>query len=264
MGTRKRSAGGGSYSQLVLARGPVGYWRLGEADGSTAFDSSGNGSDGAYNGSPTFGQPGAIDDPDTAVGFNGPGSGDFVEVPEPVGQAFSQPTSGVGLTVEVWMRPDALVFPGETDDPYVHWLGKGTRGSREWGLRFYSQDSTRPNRISAYIWNPSGGEGAGAYFEDVLTVGEWIHVVAVYEPGDMSSATAGVRIYKDGVLRNGPPHRGTLYRSYDIMPVDGGASVRLATRDEASFLTGGLDEAAIYPRALTAAEIMENHAAGIS
>ena len=78
--------------------------------------------------------------------------------------------------------------------------------SMVWGLRFYSQDTSRPNRISAYIWNPSGGEGAGAYFEDTLTPGEWMHIVAVYDPGDMDTTLAGVRIaYKNGVLRKGPP-----------------------------------------------------------
>jgi hypothetical protein len=185
-------------------------------------------------------------------------------VPDPDSQSFSQPTSGAGLTVEVWMRPDALVFSGETDNPYVHWLGKGMPGIEEWGLRFYSQDTTRPNRISAYIWNPSGGEGAGAYFQDALTPGEWIHVVAVYDPGDTGTTLAGVRIYKNGVLRKGPPDPGTLYGTYDIVPADGSAPVRFATRDGNSFLTGGLDEVAIYPRVLTGAEIMENYTAGIS
>ena len=114
------------------------------------------------------------------------------------------------------------------------------------GAAFYNQDTTRPNRISAYIWNPSGGEGAGAYFEDALTPGEWIHVVAVYDPGDMDTALAGVRIYKNGVLRKGPPDPGTLYGTYDIVPADGSAPVRFATRDGNSFFTGGLDEVAIY------------------
>ena len=35
--------------------------------------------------------------------------------------------------------------------------------------------------------------------------------------------------------------------------------MRLATRDLGSFLRGGLDEAAIYPRCLTAAEIRESY-----
>src|SRR6516225_7917902 len=48
------------YSSVVLAKGPVGYWRLGEGAGPTASDSSGNGYDGIYFGNPSFGQAGAI------------------------------------------------------------------------------------------------------------------------------------------------------------------------------------------------------------
>ena len=255
------------YSGLVLAKGPVGYWRLGEAAGPTAADASGNGYDGTYIGNPTFGQPGAIaNDPDAAIGCNGPDSGDYVEIPDPNSAAFSQPTSGQGLTVEVWMRPDALTFSGQTSDPYVHWLGKGAPGRYEWALRFYSQEATRPNRISAYIWspgNPLGGEGAGAYVQDELVPGEWIHVVACYEPGDKDTdPPAGVHIFKNGVHRLGPPSRGTLYSTYGITPAHGTAPLRLGTRDLGSFLIGGLDEVAVYPRVLSADEILENYNTG--
>ncbi len=255
-----------AYSGVVLAKGPVGYWRLGEAAGPTAADASGNGYDGTYEGTPTFGQPGAIvGDPDTAVGFKGPDSRDYVEIPDPGSQAFSQPTSGLGLSVEVWMRPDVLTFPGQTPDPYIHWLGKGMATQHEWAMRFYSLDSSRPNRISAYIWSPQGGPGAGAYFEDQLTQGEWIHIVACYQPGDKDTEPpAGVQIYKNGEFRLGPPSSGTLYRTYGIVPAHGTAPLRLATRDLGSFLTGGLDEVAVYPRVLTVDEIMDNYITGIS
>jgi hypothetical protein len=271
---------GTNYSSVVLAKRPVGYWRLGEAVGPTAVDASGFGHSGTYKGNPTFGQPGAIvSDSDTAIGCKGPDSKDYVEIADPGDGAqavFSQPTSRLGLTVEVWMRPDTLVFPGQPSarDVYIHWLGKCTSGSGqcEWGLRFYSKDSQdRPNRISAYLWNPQAGEGAGAYFQDDLTevVGKWMHIVAVYEPGDKDTAGAGVRIYRDGVKRRGPPKRGTLYSDYGIVPVRGNLPVRLGTRDAATsggaavgYLTGGLDEVAIYPYALDDGQVMENYNAG--
>jgi hypothetical protein len=269
-----------NYSSVVLAKGPVGYWRLGEAAGPSAVDASGFGNHGTYNGNPTFAQAGAIlNDPDMAIGCNGPDSKDYVEIPDPGAAAqalFSQPTSGLGLTVEVWMRPDILVFPGQPSgrDFYIHWLGKCVSGSGqcEWGLRFYSNDSRdRPNRISAYLWNPGAGEGAGAYFQDDLTsvVGKWMHIVAVYEPGDKDTAGAGVRIYRDGAKKRGPPKPGTLYSEYGIVPVHGNLPVRLGTRDAATsgaaavgYLTGGLDEVAIYPYALSDAQVMENYNAG--
>lgn len=248
------------YRDAVLAKGPVGYWRLGEAICPLAADETANGYDGAYFGNPIFGAPGAInDDPDTAVQFTG---ADYVAIGD--SEDFSQPTSGSGLTVEVWLRPDVLTFPGETTDPHVHWLGKGLAGQREWGLRFYSQDSSRPNRISAYIWSPAGGEGAGAYFQDEIVAGEWIHVVACYEPGDQDTdPPAGVHIYKNGVHRLGPPSPGTLYRSFGIVPAHGNSPLCLATRDLHSFLIGALDEVAIYPRVLSADEILDNYLNGI-
>jgi hypothetical protein len=257
------------YSSVVLAKRPVGYWRLGEAGGPTAFDASVNGYDGTYFGNPSFGQPGAIaNDPDTAIGLHGFDSGDYVEIPDPVNAEFSQPTSGQGLTVEVWMRPDVLIFPGQTADPYIHWLGKGVPTQYEWAMRFYSQDTSRPNRISAYIWNPAGGEGAGAYFEDPLTEGVWMHIVACYQPGDKDTMPpAGVQIYRDGVFRQGPPSSGTLYSNprFNIVPVHGSAPLRLGARNDLRYtLNGGLDEVAIYPRVLGPDEILANYNTGIS
>jgi hypothetical protein len=251
------------YPNTVLAKGPVGYWRLGEAAGPTAADRSGKGHGGTYRASPTLGQPGAIaGDPDTALKCDGHL---YVEVPSAA--AFSQPTSGHGLTVEAWLRPDLLDFPGQIDssgDQYAHWLGKGDAGHYEWGFRFYPLSSSRPNRVSAYIWTPGKAEGAGAYFEDVLTAGEWIHVVACYDPGDLHTKGAGVRIYKNGQLRRKPPDPGTPYSSYQIVPTPGPAPLRLGTRDLQSFLFGALDEVAIYPRVLTAQEVLDNYNAGIS
>jgi hypothetical protein len=269
-----------TYSSVVLAKAPAGYWRLGETGGPTAFDSSGNGYAGTYFGNPNFGQTGAIaNDPDTGVGLNGFGSGDYVEIPDPAAAVFSQPTSGVGLTVEVWMRPDVLDFPGQTLDPYIHWLGKGMPCQYEWGLRFYSQTASRPNRISGYIWNPGdplngckGEEGAGAYFQETLTPGVWMHIVVCYEPGDANTLPpAGVHIYRDGVHKQGPGPTtpGTLYNEphgkWQIFPAHGSAPLRLGTRNDVNYtLNGALDEVAIYPRVLTPDEILENYNAGIS
>jgi hypothetical protein len=262
-----KTPGPSPYAARVLSLNPAGYWRLGEAKGPTAADRSGRRRDGVYHGSPGFHLPGAIkDDPDHAVGLKGKS---YVEIPND--KEFS--VSKTGLTVEVWLQLAALDFPGQSgagNDPYVHWLGKGTKDQFEWGFRLYSKHkkdgrlSSRPNRISAYIWNPKStgageNEGAGAYFEDALTPGRWMHVVAVYEP---PGPGAGVRIFRDGVLRKGPPDKGTLYSTFKVTPVHGSAPVRLGTRDLGSFLDGALDEAAIYPRVLTTAEIRENYRIG--
>ena len=260
LGWSRASAAQSSYSATVLKKHPAGYWRLGEKHGPEATDSSGGGRHGRYCGSPKYGQAGAIkDDPNTAIAVTPPGS--YVEVPS-VPQ-FSQPDSGKGLTVEVWMRPDKLVFPGESNDPYVMWLGKGEKDDMEWGFRFYSGKSDRPHRVSAYVWNAEGGLGSGAYFQDLLKAGEWLHIVASFDPGTENTPHAGVSIYKNGELRGSPTtQHGALYSAYNVRPRKGPAPLRLGTRDMTSFLTGGLDEVAIYPRKLRPAEVRENYRVG--
>ena len=251
-----------TYPDAVLAKGPVGYWRLGETTGTTAVDLTANHRDGLYKGAVAMGERGALGPRDTDPAIRLDGRRSYVEIADD--EAFSQPTSGVGLSVEVWMRPDALVFKGESKDNYVHWLGKGGAGRYEWALRFYSRTAKRPNRISAYIFNNSGGLGAGAYFEDRLTVGEWMHIVACFDPGDASTpGKPGVHIYRDGVKRLGPTSSGARYdnRLWQIYPSHASGPVRLGTRDLGSSLIGALDEVAIYPRALTAAEVLDNYQA---
>jgi hypothetical protein len=176
---------------------------------------------------------------------------------------FSIATSGKGLSVEVWMRPDLLDFKGEATKPpddFIHWLGKGEKGRYEWGFRFYRRRSDRPNRISAYVWNADGKLGAGAYVEDRLATGAWIHLVATYD--DPRLPNAQVRLYKDGAPSAHNASPGTLYKSYNIRPQHGQAPVRLGTRDLRGFLTGGLDEVAIYPRVLRAEEVLHHWRVG--
>lgn len=250
------------YERAVLASKPIAYWRLGEAKGTNVIDKANNGHDGTLYGTPSLQQPGAImGDPDTAVMLDGQNS--YIEIPSH--QDFSQCTSGEGLTIEVWLRPDLLEFEGESDDPYIHWVAKGCPHQQEWALRFYSAKSMRrPNRISAYIFNPAGGEGVGAYFQDKLIAGEWIHVVACFDPGNADTQGVGVSIYKDGKRRLGPPRKSTLYNNppLRIIPVSGAAPLRLGSRDLKYFLVGALDEVAIYPRVLTAHEVWDHYQLG--
>jgi len=249
------------YAKRVLDKKPCGYWRLGEKAGPVIADASGGGHDGTAQGQIVFSQKGMLDrEADSALGFDG--TSGCVEIPSHA--SFSQPTSGVGFTVEAWMPPDVLEFAGgEGEDGYVHWLGKGETGKMEWAFRFYPKTSARPNRVSAYIFNSGPGLGSGAYVEEDIKPGKWMHIVAVFDPGDATNPKAGVSLYKDGKLALSPATSpGALYKAYNVMPVAGDSPLRLGTRDKKSFFTGALDEVAIYPRALAAREIADNYRAG--
>jgi hypothetical protein len=260
------------YAEAVLADDPVGYWRLNESTyEDQVTDQSGGNHHGRFVGRPSLGEQGAIHgSPNCSMSF-APEA--HIEIPD--SQEFSIQTSGNGLSVEVWMRPDLLLFQGEGGKRHIHWLGKGElaqspheKDRMEWGFRLYSSDHPeRPKRISAYAWNPQGGEGAGAFYEGVLVAErEWIHLGTCYEHYvDPCEEKTGVQLFVNEQLAKGPPSLGTLYfneGSWSVVPRSGDAPLRLASASGNSFPTGRLDEVAIYPKVLTPERIKRHFDVG--
>ena len=243
-----------AYSAAVLASHPAGFWEfddvpssrlardvVGEANGTYHFHSASI--------------PGVVG---RARDFNG--STSYVTIPNRL--AWSKSSRGV-LTVEFWMRPDALVFTHEEGSGYVWVVAKGQTDAQEWGFRMYGTDNTesppRANRIAFYAYNPIGGEGAGAYSQSPVTVGKWIYIV-----GELTQE--GVRIYRDGRLTQGPPAPATLYAdpAYHVTLRHGSAPLRVGTRNFGSYFAGAVDELAIYPRLLSQSEIVHHYRLGIA
>ncbi len=166
------------------------------------------------------------------------GESGYVEIPD--ADIFSEPTTGE-LSVEAWIRPDSLDMPNRESSGYVHWMGKGVSGEHEWVSRMYQQGNSedRENRISFYSFNLSGGLGAGSYFQDDVTVGEWIHYVGTFD--DIRTT-----IYKNGVERDSD-----LLSGYDITPENGDAPVRIGTRDRNSYFQGAIARVAFYSTLLS-------------
>jgi hypothetical protein len=176
------------------------------------------------------------------------GAGDYVEIPD--NAAYSQPTTG-GITVSLWIRPDVLDFSDTTpsaDGPYINFCTKMTYvgGTKiEWLFRMYNLSSTRPNRISFYVFNVGGGTGIGSFFQDTVVAGEWIHLVGTID-------ATSTRIYKNGASRDTDVYTAT------ITPADTTAPVRLGWGEDptdGSFFQGGMDDLMIFSRALSPAEV---------
>jgi hypothetical protein len=167
--------------------------------------------------------------------------------------SLSVPTTGI-LMIEAWIRPDTLQFPAQEGSGYVHWAGKGEANAHEYVLRMYSLSNTesRPNRISAYAFNLSGGLGSGSYFQDPVAPGEWIHVAAAINTQAVSSTypTGYVRIYKNGVLRDT-----TGLDQFGVVPSIGSAPLRIGTRDKRSYFQGAIGKFAIYDYELPPARL---------
>jgi hypothetical protein len=185
------------------------------------------------------------------------GIGSYSEAPDD--PRYSIDTTGV-LTIQAWIKPNPP-FPKLQSTGYVHWMGKGRPGEHEWTFRMYdevtSDEPPRPNRISGYAFNPEGGLGVGAYFQDSfnwdLPEAEqpWIHVVLI-----LDTHRGRATIYRDGVLRNSQ-----RLDKYGIQPRNGSAPVRVGTRDHGSYFVGGIGMVAGWDRELGSWEIEELYSA---
>jgi hypothetical protein len=171
--------------------------------------------------------------------------------------AFKVPTTGV-LTVEYWMRPDALQFVDQEGSGYVYVLGKGDAGKHEYYGRMYSKvnSESRPNRISGYAFNPTGGLGAGSYFQDSVAAGQWIHVALVVDARDKSSKypMGYTKIYKNGLLRDTDS-----LADYNITPRSSSAPFRLGTGYLNSFFQGAVGDVAFYNKELSATTLLAHY-----
>ncbi len=132
-----------AYSDYVLSLNPVAYWRLNEVSGPNMLDLSGNIAPGTYNGSPTFGVPGATGDGDTAVTFPGP-SNNYAETPTD-----AQLSAATQFSVNVWFNSPDDDFTGVwtwyIDSNNLVRLRMGTTG------RLYFNVETAGNNWSEYV-----------------------------------------------------------------------------------------------------------------
>ncbi len=237
-----------TYDDLVLSHKPKLYFTLGSLTKATFEpDLSGNGHRGLR--FPHSWAPGArLPNGDRATVFDG--HSQYLEVA--AHPHLSIPSTGA-LTLEIWIRPDTVNFPNHQDS-YVHFAGKGEQGEHEYVFRMYNKNSTRPNRISAYAFNPQGGLGAGSYFQDTVTAGEWIHVAAVINTKSSPTYPDGyVKIYKNGQLRDTDS-----LQEYSIEPQIGSAPLRIGTRDFGSFFQGAMAKFAVYSYELSESTLLQH------
>lgn len=221
----------GSYQADIVAAGPLGYWRLGESSGTTAFDNWG-GNDGAYN-SVTLGTAGALlGDPDTAATFDGASS--YVAIPASgtfTGPAFTNITRATFLC---WLKRNGA---------QVNYKGVLAMRPLSTGLYVNTDDTLN------YAWLDTGntyGFDSGLIPPD----GEWAMAAVVVEPTRatiyMGSHSTGLVSVTNSVAH--PPANFTT-GAFAI-----GRDINYGGTDN-RFFNGSIDEAVIYTNALTLSQI---------
>jgi hypothetical protein len=125
----------------------------------------------------------------------------------------------------------------------------------------------RPNRFSAYVFNPTAGLGSGADWQpatNVIQPGEWLHVVAEYQtettPSECSSVYPGtINIWVNGVKQNFGAHAPTGCMSqFKISPKAGDSPLNIGTMALDTWFKGAVGKVAVYNYLLTQTQISDH------
>jgi hypothetical protein len=227
---RAHARRGDAYRALVLGDRPGGYWRLGETGGSTAADELG-GAGGTYQGGVTSGALGRTRDGDRAAVFDGTGAG------VTLGDRFDFPATAA-FSVEAWVRP------ADVASDFGRLVAKESDVDPRQGWKLMLQQGT--NRVLAERWHDDVNDTAQS--TTALRPHVWYHVAATYDG-------ALLRLYVDGTLE------ATAASTRPLL--DLAEPLRLGSRAGLyNHFHGTLDDVAVYPHVLSAAQIQAHHAAG--
>lgn len=217
-----------AYAAAVMALGPLAYYRLGEASGTTMVDSSGNARDGIF-ANVAHGATGLlVGDSDTASTFNGTNaSGQVTSAPwMDVGTAFS--ITGLIKTSAIGFREITARFTSTS--------------VRCWEFRI---DST--TGALNFIRVINGGTPTSVIGVSSVRTGNPIHVGMTY---DGSNA----RLYVNSSLDKTGACTGSLNALSGFTPKLG-----IGERNSDQFFNGVMDEIAFYGSVLTGAQIANLH-----
>jgi PKD repeat protein len=220
------------YVSDVIGDGAQKYWRLGEADGTTAYDWAGF-DDGTLGSGVGHGAAGAIPGDDAST-FDGGGGGLVVSsarIPGPT--AFS---------VEAWFRTTS-----SAGGKIVGFGAANSGDSSQYDRHIYMTNDGR-------IW-------FGVYPGGIRTVnttqsyndGQWHEVVATLSGDGMALYLDGKRVARDA---------NTGAESYSGYWRIGGDNLNgWPNQPSSSYLSGVIDDVAIYPTALSLTQVQEHYTA---
>jgi hypothetical protein len=221
-----------AYTAAVSADTPLLHWRLGEASGATAADASGNSRTGTYVGTVQRNQTGALntDAANGAVGFDG-GTG-LVQHPALMGL----PTAAI--SAELWVKTD-----DQKNSGLISYAVEGN--SDEFHI-------TNPDSLTVAVIGTRVDTNVG------INDGQWHHVVATW-----SSDTGTLKLYVDGIesFTRGEVRRGGALTDGGTLAIGQEQDAVGGGYDSAQALKGQLDEVAVYPAALSAAQVAAHHLA---
>ena len=224
---------GSGYSNAVIADGPTFYYGLDETSGTTATDSSVNGLNGTYIGSPALGVSGATGPSDTAISLPAGGSS-YVNSNDVLSSAPAPST----FTLEAWVDiPGAITTPSTI-------IGYSSPPSTKQGFNWYlNADDTSNIDVATSATNNFHSPSIPA-----ISTNAWHYMVVTYDGASLCAFVDGQQQWCQALT-------GTLV-------LDPGNTIELGATPKGSS-TGGieLDDAAYYTHSLSAARILAHYEA---
>jgi len=218
----------------------IGWWKLDETSGFTAYDSSGNGNDGTLKSDFNLG-----DKPQWTSGYAGgalyfDGADDLVEVPhsdtfyvnnEVTLMAWINTPRYTGSENSAWANYQAIITKG--NDPRMYSLYTESGGSLH-----FSQGETLIGSVSA----------------DPIPLNEWVHVVGM------------VRDNAEHFYINGVPSDPTDGTGQNVVTplAKGTEPLRIGSAPEFNSFYGKIDDVRIYDKAVSEEEILAIMVSGLS
>ncbi|MBT1002474.1 PKD domain-containing protein [Paenarthrobacter sp. DKR-5] len=221
-----------AYGSAVYNISPTLYWRLGEKSGTAAADSSASNKPGTYRSGVTLGTAGALAGvSDTAGTFNG--SNGLVSS----NSSFVNPTV---YSTEIWFKTTT-----KTGGELISFGNAATGTSTTHDRKVYMQND------GTLVFGVYTGSRVLVTTAKAYNNGAWHHVVA-------TQSSAGMRLYVDGALAG--QNSTTAAQNYTGYWRVGGdkAWANVTT----PYISGVLDEAAVYPYALSADTVAEHYNLG--
>lgn len=227
-----------TYRQFVLNDTPLAYYRLDEASGLVASDSSGNGYDGTYTATGTArGIGGLIVDPDAAVTFDGSTGFASMGIPLTIGSSL------LGTSWECWFRTTTPLFK--------YLLGQSVAPVFLGVVLNSDQTLSGATGAIAVYWADAGGHTRAAATGLAFADGNPHHLVAQYP------TASTVTLYLDGQqlpLTYGP--------ALATVPAAFGAEPQIAAWGGGFNLPATVDEFAVYGYVLSPAQIAMHYQIG--
>jgi hypothetical protein len=224
-----------AYPSQVLSDGASLYWRYDETGGGFLSDLSPSNDGGDVNSAPSYAQsPGAVPGSSTAMKFDG--VDDYVYSDK----KHSSPST---YSVETWFKTTTT-----SGGKLIGFGNVQTGNSGNYDKHVYMTNS---GQLVFGVWtNYANTITSPSSYND----GAWHHVVA-------TQGSDGMKLYVDGQLVG--TNAQTANQSYDGYWRVGGDNLNgWPNQPSSNYFNGSLDETAVYPTALSAAQVAHHYALG--